>query len=345
MTAALSPDIFIPKLPKRLILSPDFSGQELRIIGSEAQDPTLIKAYTGGRRYVDRYGVERLEVTDIHSLTTTIFAHRYAARELGKEVLEYLPLGSDGRLTYEVYQKIRKCETSEDYAQLVARDGDFTKLIKVLKDARNKVAKPTNFLITYLGTAPTLAENTSLPEKFCEEVMDEVFDTYDRLGPWQQETIQLAKQQGYVTTAYGTRKHLSADILCTDRSLRSREERRACNQVIQGCGADILHTVETDIWEREFLERYDSFFIAPVYDEIDIDVPLNDDLPALIAEMAQMMDITPPGHAIPMMAEFSFGPTWADQYELGERPCERQIEEALFHLFIKDSLKEHRHAA
>lgn len=145
-----------------------------------------------------------------------------------------------------------------------------------------------------------------------------------------------------MTTAYGTWKHLSEDILSSDRGLRSREERRACNQKIQGCAADVLHVVETDIYEREFLERYDSDFLLPVYDEIVLDVPLNDNLPALIAECAEIMDITPPGHAIPMMAEFSFGPNWYNQFELGERPCEKQVEEALSALFTP---KETKHAA
>lgn len=332
--------IIIPKLPKRLILAPDFSGQELRITGSEAQDPELIKAYTGGKRYVDKYGIERLEITDIHSLTTVKFVHRYAERELGKGVLDYLPLGSDGRLAYEWYGKVRKCKTGAELQALLVKEfGQADKLLKVLQDARGKVAKPTNFLITYLGTAPTLAENTSLPEAFCGEVMAEVFKAYARLGPWQDESIAFGRKHGYVTTAYGTRKHLSDDMLSSDRGLRSREERRACNQKIQGCAADVLHEVETDIFERDFLARYDTNFIAPVYDELVLDVPLTDDLPALITELAQMMDITPPGHAIPMMSEFSFGPNWHNQIEIGERPCEKQIEEALSQLFLKEEEK------
>lgn len=340
---AASPTIIIPSLPKRLILAPDFSGQELRITGSESRDPELIKAYTGGRRYIDKYGVERLEITDIHSLTTVKFAHRYIEREMGRAAVECLPLGSDGRLTYEWYAAVRaleKTQMEEFAAMLVKADADLEKLFKTLGDARNKVAKPTNFLITYLGTASTLAENTSLPEQFCKDVMDEVFAAYGRLAPWQQESIEFGRKYGYVTTAYGTRKHLSEDILSADRGLRSREERRACNQKIQGCAADILHLVETDIYEREFLERYSSYFIAPVYDEIVLDVPLNDDLPALISECATMMDVTPPGHAIPMMAEFSFGPNWNQQAELGERPCEKQIEEALSKLFTPKEAQE-----
>ena len=102
----------------------------------------------------------------------------------------------------------------------------------------------------------------------------------------------------------------------------------------------MLHVVETDIFEREFLERYDTDFLLPVYDEIVLDVPLNDNLPALIAECAEIMDITPPGHAIPMMAEFSFGPNWYNQFELGERPCEKQVEEALSALFTPKEKKD-----
>ena len=332
-----APDIVIKQLPKRIILAPDFSGQELRITGSEANDPELIKAYTGGKRYIDKYGVERLEITDIHSLTTVKFLHRYAERELGKGVLDYLPLGDDGRLAYEWYGKVRKCKTGEELQALLLNEyGMADKLLKVLQDARGKVAKPTNFLITYLGTAGTLAENTSLPENFCEDVMNEVFKAYARLGPWQEESIAFGRKYGYVTTAYNTRKHLSDDMLSSDRGLRSREERRACNQKIQGCAADILHVVETDIHERDFLARYDTNFIAPVYDELVLDVPLTDALPELITELAEMMDITPPGHAIPMMSEFSFGPNWCNQVEIGERPCEKQIEEALSQLFLED---------
>lgn len=333
-----APEILIPRLPKRLIMAPDFSGQELRITGSEAQDPTLIHAYTGGKVYTDKYGVERREITDIHSLTTVKFLHRYVEREVGQAAVGAMPLGEDGRVTYDWYSKVRKIEkeAAESLRDLLSSpySGDMVKLLKALQDARGKMAKPTNFLITYLGTSSTLAENTSMPEDFCDVVMKEVFAAYARLGPWQQETIEFARRNGYVTTAYGTRKHLSNDILSTDRSLRSREERRACNQKIQGCAADVLHRVETEIYETSFLERYDSFFLAPVYDEIVLDIPLNDNLPELITECARMMDITPPGHAIPMMAEFSFGPNWADQYELGERPCEAQIEEALSKLFM-----------
>lgn len=345
-STSVAPEIWLPRLPKRLIMAPDFSGQELRITGSEANDPTLIEAYIGGELYEDKYGVTRRKITDIHSLTTVKFLHRYVERELGGSVMQYLPLGSDGRMSYDWYSKVRKLENGEQLLDLIKGvPADPDKLLKVLQDARGKMAKPTNFLITYLGTASTLAENTSMPEDFCTVIMNEVFAAYARLGPWQDESIAFARKHGFVTTAYGTRKHLSEDILSNDRSLRGREERRACNQKIQGCAADVLHVVETDIVEREFLERFDTNFYAPVYDEIVLDVPLNDDLPALIAECAQMMDITPPGHAIPMMAEFSFGPNWAIQYELGERPCEKQIEEALTALFTPKEKKDESKAA
>ena len=337
MTGAGAPEIFIPKLPKRLIMAPDFSGQELRITGSEAKDPALIHAYTGGEVYTDQYGVVRRKMQDVHSLTTVMFLHKYLQRDFGPGILDFLPLLDTGRVAYDWYVKVRKTEDPQVLQELLAKPHpEPGPLLKAMIAARSKMAKPTNFLITYLGTAPTLAENTSMPEEFCAQVMEEVFSGYPRIRPWQAEVIEFARSHGYVTTAYGTRKHVDEEILSNDRAYRSRQERRAVNQTVQGCAADILHVVETDIWETDFLGRYDSHFLAPVYDELVLDVPLNDNLPELITELAGMMDITPPGHAIPMMAEFSFGPNWYKQHELGERPHARQIEEGLSKLFLSE---------
>ena len=58
------------------------------------------------------------------------------------------------------------------------------------------------------------------------------------------------------------------------------------------------------------------------------------------AERAQdCMNITPPGHAIPMLAEVSIGRNWEDasKNELGDRPSQRKVE-ALFDKWAKEGL-------
>ena len=48
------------------------------------------------------------------------------------------------------------------------------------------------------------------------------------------------------------------------------------------------------------------------------------------------MNLTPPGHAIPMMGEVSVGMNWCDQVELGDRPAERKLTE-LFDKWVKEA--------
>jgi hypothetical protein len=45
------------------------------------------------------------------------------------------------------------------------------------------------------------------------------------------------------------------------------------------------------------------------------------------------MNLTPPGHAIPMMAEASIGKNWADQEELGDNPSPKSIEACIVRAF------------
>ena len=158
--------------------------------------------------------------------------------------------------------------------------------------------------------------------------MDQVFSNYKRLEPWQKETVQFAREHGYVRTAYGTLKHLTSDIRSRDMSLRNRQERQAVNQTIQGCAADILKLVLTATYDANVWRETGSTLIAPVYDEIVATVPKKNCFE--YCEMMQdLMNVRPPGHLIPMVAEVSVGPNWGDVIELKDRPSERKIAECI----------------
>ena len=166
--------------------------------------------------------------------------------------------------------------------------------------------------------------------------MAQVFESYGRLAPWQAETIKFARTHGYVTTAYGTWKHVSSDILSKDGGKRSRAERQAVNQTIQGCAADILKCVLTAAEEQKvFHDPRKAVMHAPIYDEIMASVHM-DYAFEYCQVMQDIMNVTPPGHAIPMMGEVSIGMNWCDQVELGDRPAERKIIE-LFESWVKEA--------
>lgn len=327
--------IVIPRFNKHVIVSIDFSGQELRITGSEAKDPSFIEAYTGGGTYVDEFGMTRQIVKDVHSVTGCMFAMEVLRRELDSSLLNIMELDEFGKMGYAQFKAIVS-DGVLALSQLDLKKEDADLVVKAINKVR-KMAKAVNFLICYLGSASTLAGNIGIPKAFAEQIMSAVFASYGRLAPWQEETIKLARQKGFVTTAFGNWKHVSEDILSRDGGKRSRAERQAVNQIIQGCAADILKVVLTQAEQQGiFHDPEKAVMYAPVYDEIVASVHM-DYCFEYVERMQDIMNLTPPGHAIPMMGEVSIGLNWGDQDELGDRPAERKIIN-LFEKFVKEAV-------
>lgn len=325
--------IVIPRFNKHVIVSIDFSGQELRITGSEAKDPEFIEAYTGGGTYVDEYGMTRQIVKDVHSVTGVMFAMEVLKRELNDAQLGFLELDEYSRMGYAQFKAIVS-DGVLALSQLDVGKEDAEAIVTAVNKVR-KMAKAVNFLICYLGTAGTLAGNLWIPKAFAERIMEAVFAAYTRLAPWQEETIKFARAHGYVTTAFGTWKHVSEDILSKDGAKRSRAERQAVNQTIQGCAADILKVVMTCAEEKGvFSDPRKAVMHLPIYDEIMSSVHM-DYVFEYVETMQDIMNLTPPGHAIPMMGEVSIGLNWCDQVEFGDRPAEKKITD-LFDKWAKD---------
>lgn len=325
--------IVIPRFNKHVIVSIDFSGQELRITGSEAKDPEFIEAYTGGGTYSDEYGMTRQIVKDVHSVTGVMFAMEVLKRELNDVQLAALEVDEFSRMEYAQFKDIVSNGVLA-LSQLDLAEKDAEAIVSAVNKVR-KMAKAVNFLICYLGTAGTLAGNLWIPKAFAERIMEAVFASYTRLAPWQEETIKFARTHGYVTTAFGTWKHVSEDILSKDGAKRSRAERQAVNQTIQGCAADILKVVMTCAEEKKvFADPRKAVMHLPIYDEIMSSVHM-DYVFEYVETMQDIMNLTPPGHAIPMMGEVSIGLNWCDQVEFGDRPAEKKITD-LFDKWAKD---------
>ena len=323
--------IFIPRFKKQVIVSLDFSGQELRLAGSEARDPVMIKAYTSLPNFTDADGMQRAQFMDIHSLTGCSFATKVLEQELGRGILNELVISETGILDYDLF--ISLLDRGDSVYERFEVVGD--KLQKTIVKVR-KMAKTVNFLIIYGGSARTLALKIGMPETFADKIMQGVFSGYPRLSAWQDETIAEAAKWGFVTTAYGTRKHVSEDILSRDGSLRNRAGRQAVNHKIQGAAADILKIVMTGAHHTRLYEETGASLIAPVYDELTSSVPI-DSVFEFIERAQDLMNVTPPGHPIPMLAEVSLGRNWYDaaNNELHDRPSQRKVE-ALFDTWMKE---------
>jgi DNA polymerase I-like protein with 3'-5' exonuclease and polymerase domains/5'-3' exonuclease len=315
---------FIPRYNDHILIAPDFSGQELRIAGSEAKDPVFIHAYTGGGTWEDEYGRIHPVVTDIHSVTAASFASTVIGRNDKVPESEWANLVK-GVMSYETFMQLRN-------GSFPGMDDQWKTFFKdICKDVRN-MAKAVNFLIIYAGGPYTLAKNLGIDESLAESIISGVFKAYPRLGPWQQETIASAKKLGYVETAYGTRKHCGIELKGSDDGARERMERQLVNHKIQGTAADILKIVLSNAHKTRLFQETKSVLYAPVYDEIVASVPASKAY-EFSERIQDLMNVTPPGHAIPMMAEIKVGRAWYPMHEMGDRPHEKAIEKKIEEMF------------
>lgn len=319
--------VFIPRYNDHVIVAIDFSGQELRITGAEANDPTLIEAYTGAEPVLNSFGMLKSQHRDIHSVTGCAFAEEIFRRQMGSKYPDGLFQIGNGAVDYNQFKHILDCQGDlkllDSHILDVPASFDLNAVTKAALLVR-KMAKTVNFLIIYGGSAMTLAKGLGVPIEFAERLMDMVFMLYGRLQPWQSETTKFARTHGYVQTAYGNRRHCTTDIVSRDGSKRSRMERQVINSTIQSCAADILHIVETDMDRTGLLSETGAVLIAPIYDEVLASVPMRN-LFEYCERMQDIMNVTPPGHVIPQLAEVSVGPNWYEVVEMGDRPSEQEL--------------------
>lgn len=288
--------IYLPLEDDHVLVAPDFSGQELRILGSESGDEVLIDAYMGE------------EKKDVHSLTASAIMPVIANTkrpDIAKHII--YKEGSKAQ-SYDQFEEWQEDDRYAEFANFV----------------RNKRAKAVNFLVNYEGQANTLSTNLLVSKEEAQDFLDSMFALYPKIPVFQQNTHKIAKAQGYVTTAYGNRRHMTDDIVSKDDGKRMRMERQGSNFRIQGCAADILKKVVTEAYKSGLLESTESTIIAPVYDELVCSVPVKH-VVDFCQRLQQIMDLLPPSHVIPMVSEFSIGFDWYNMVEFGTDTSEETV--------------------
>lgn len=141
---------------------------------------------------------------------------------------------------------------------------------EVSKDMRRK-AKTANFGIIYGISVFGLADRLTIPRSEAKELIDGYFATYPRVKKYMDESIQIAKNQGYVETIFG-RKRFLPDINSKNAIVRGYAERNAINAPIQGSAADIIKVAMVNIAKRFKNENIRSKMILQVHDELNFSV-------------------------------------------------------------------------
>ncbi len=183
---------------------------------------------------------------------------------------------------------------------------------QVTKEMRYK-AKSVNFGIIYGQGAFGLADNLGISRTEAKEIIDNYKKQFPGIQKYMDETINFARENGYVETLKGRKRWLK-DINSANFTVRGFAERNAINSPIQGTAADMIKLAMQKVHAAMQKENMRSKMILQVHDELLFDA-LKEEVPELkrlIIDNMQSALLLP--HNVPVIAECGEGINWLEAH-------------------------------
>lgn len=180
----------------------------------------------------------------------------------------------------------------------------------VTKEERRK-AKTANFGIIYGISAFGLAERMGVGRTEAKELIENYFRTYPGVKAYIDNSINIAREKGYVETALGRRRYLP-DINSRNAVVRGYAERNAVNAPIQGLAADIMKIAMIRVDARMRAEGLRAKMLLQVHDELGFSVS-QEELPRLRKLVVEEMESAFP-MSVPLEADCGEGKNWLEAH-------------------------------
>ncbi len=173
-------------------------------------------------------------------------------------------------------------------------------------------AKAVNFGIIYGISDFGLAKDLGISRKEAKTYIEQYFKRYKGVNEYIQNTINKAREQGYVTTLLNRRRYLP-DLFSPNKNIRAFGERTAMNTPIQGSAADIIKLAMIKCSETLADEKLPVNMLLQVHDELIFESPrkvYKEAVEVIRASMENAFKLK-----VPLVVDVKYGVNW---YELKE---------------------------
>jgi DNA polymerase-1 len=215
------------------------------------------------------------------------------------------------RIVAAISGDINMCEafkTGKDIHTATAAKVFNVEESEVTKEMRYR-AKSVNFGIIYGQGAFGLAENLGISRGEAKEIIDNYKKQFPNIQKYMDDTINFAKEAGYVETLMG-RKRWLRDINSANFTVRGFAERNAINSPIQGSAADMIKLAMIKIHAEFKRQNFRSKMLLQVHDELVFDAHKEEveQIKPVILNCMQTAMVLPNG--VPTDAEIGEGNNW-----------------------------------
>lgn len=183
----------------------------------------------------------------------------------------------------------------------------FNTPIEFVTPEQRKRAKAVNFGIVYGMGDFSLASDIKVTKKQAGEYIQSYFATYPKVDEYLKNTVEKAKEDGFVSTLYGRRRYIP-DLKSGKAVLRKFGERVAMNSPLQGTAADIIKIAMINTEKALNESGIDAKLILQVHDELIVEANVNCAEQAkeiLQREMENAVKLS-----VPLTVEIQSGKTW-----------------------------------
>ncbi|MGP1393707.1 MAG: DNA polymerase I [Candidatus Cryptobacteroides sp.] len=176
---------------------------------------------------------------------------------------------------------------------------------------QRRIAKTANFGIMYGISAFGLAQKLHIARGEANKLIDDYFKAFPSIKTYISNTIETAREKGYVETLFGRRRYLP-DLKSKNANVRSLAERNAVNAPIQGSAADIIKLAMIGVDKRINEAGLKSKMVLQIHDELVFDA-IGTEVEALkrlvTDEMENVVCLN-----IPLTVECNYGQNWLEAH-------------------------------
>ncbi|MCJ7604983.1 MAG: DNA polymerase, partial [Dehalococcoidales bacterium] len=174
---------------------------------------------------------------------------------------------------------------------------------------QRRFAKTINFGVIYGMSEYGLQQATEFSREEAGKFIKQYFEKYPGVRKYLDDTMQKARDTGYVETYLGRRRFIP-DINSANRQVREAAERMAINMPVQGTSADIIKVAMIDLYREMKKRRIKSRMLLQVHDELVFEVAEDE-----IGEMRKLVpDIMDSAVAldVPLKVDTKLGRNWGE---------------------------------
>ena len=168
-------------------------------------------------------------------------------------------------------------------------------------------AKIINFSIMYGVSAFGLARSLRIGRAEAQQFIDEYFERYEGVKKWIDQTLEEARQSGYVSTLFGRIRQIP-ELHSKNWNVKTFGERTAINAPIQGTAADLIKKAMVAIHREISKHKLQSRLILQVHDELVFEVEESE-----LKQIQKLARRDMEGAAeliVPLKVDLGVGPSW-----------------------------------